>query len=292
MNDDISPKPIYLKDYEAPVFLIDKTELTSIHRSRFKENDIGLSFKNSTQVIIETSTYSKSTAANGTLITLDTSTNISISNIVININAGDTIFNIKSTIGAASTLNIRHTNRFNTNGTFFESAAGSLNEKDPRMKIKSNDYQKDSKIIGSAKCTLSTSSLLLASIGTWVDFFTNSDISAGSNIERFTLENATTGEMKYTGIEDFAGKVHYNMVIDSTNGNSKFEFRFIKNTGGGYNPLADGIESRIDFNSKARMISYLSPITLQTGDLIKPQCRYTSASSDTLFIVDYSIIID
>ncbi|MBL4608456.1 MAG: aminopeptidase N, partial [Pseudomonadales bacterium] len=35
MNDDISPKPIYLKDYEAPVFLIDKTELDfNLHDSK------------------------------------------------------------------------------------------------------------------------------------------------------------------------------------------------------------------------------------------------------------------
>lgn len=165
-------------------------------------------------------------------------------------------------------------------------APGSLTQKDLKVFSVANTFFPNSKIIGSSFIKDNPDATAVAVNGTFndIDFDTlGSGLSAGSNIERFTLTNALNGEKRYDGIVDFEGEMLITFSAFSTGGNRVFTVRLVKDTGSGFNPLPDDVVAEVDIGSTIAATTLLVPICLKNGDLIKPEVTRTDGTSTITF---------
>jgi hypothetical protein len=86
-----------------------------------------------------------------------------------------------------------------------------------------------SRHIGSWHVTDNAVPTVISVLGDWYDLNLGTLGVASSNIERFTFDDSTTGQLTYIGLEDFAGDLFASIGAFSSGGAQIFEFRAIKN---------------------------------------------------------------
>lgn len=161
--------------------------------------------------------------------------------------------------------------------------AAGLNETSIRVKVGSATNQKPSMSIGSYLVNGNAVATTFSGSGVWTDLNLNASAVAASNIERFTLTNTTTGELTYIGIEPFSGEIVYDAYVVSTGGAQDFQMRAVKNGA----VLPDTFEPTLNIGTAVNVFAILVPVSLVTGDTVRPQVLRVSGSS-TITAVDLS----
>ncbi len=194
-------------------------------------------------------------------------------------NANESIFDFDS--GLVSPIVIAATNLSSADGDFYE--PGGLDQTSIYVTSSNNAGSPDSKNIGSyvnkGNVTLTT----ISTINTWTDLNLGT-VTAGSNIEQWTITNTTTGEMRYDGVNDFQG-VLTAVINIQPNINNRFRLRFVVNgavtsddveilfeasTAGGANPVIP--------------IPVNIPLIVSQNDLVRPQIFEETTAEDPLIV--------
>jgi len=162
----------------------------------------------------------------------------------------------------------------------------SLDQTSPLLNAFNNPGQPESKTIGSAfvKGNLAETAL---TVNIWADFnLTGAPMIAGSNISRFQLNNADTGEFTYTGVEPFSGTIWAHISATSNSGAAEFQFRAIK----GDNELPDALVTASELNAQIQTAGLVVPIQLVNGERVRLQVQNVDDNSDVT-IEHLSIVI-
>jgi len=216
-----------------------------------------------------------------------TSGSINLVNLTFFASENETLFDLKPEIQAGvASINLRG-NQIEGFQTATAFAPGSLTQKDLKVFSTGNSFIPNSKTIGSAFVKGNSTATSIPVSGTFndIDFGT---LSAASNIERFTLTDTGNGEMRYDGLVDLQGEIAVSLSAFSTGGNRVFSFRFVKDSGSGFVVLPDDIIAELDIGSNLAGLTLLVPISLKTGDLIKPQVT-RDAGTSTVTVKHYSV---
>lgn len=193
-------------------------------------------------------------------------------NVIVTTRATETVFNIANTINATSAIRMVGGN-FMGDGVVFD--ASGLDETSPNLTVFHNANQKNSFTIGSYVVDGNTTATTFAGNGVFTDFDFNALAIAGSTIERFTLNDTTTGELTYNGIEDFDGEATFVVYCTSTGGAVDFQVRIIKNGVA----LPDVFIPTLDIGSETKAFVVSVPIKLETTDTMRPQVLRVSGTS-------------
>lgn len=188
--------------------------------------------------------------------------------------ANQNLLNI--TAGSTVTSGVVVGNGFNVSGGGSIFKAGSKDEKDLSWNYSSNSGVKDSAKIGSFVVVGNTTATTISTINVWTDINLGAGAVAGSDIERFSITDATTGEITYTGLDEFGGPVSSTMQIDSTGAAQTYEFRFLING----SVTTDGAVMGVSIASNDVALSFISPLKLVTGDTVRIQTRNIDGTRD------------
>lgn len=139
-----------------------------------------------------------------------------------------------------------------------------------------NGAQKDSMSIGSAFINDNSTATVISTINTFTDFNLNASAAAGSNIERWTLTNTTTGEIRYDGDKPFVGKVVASISAASAGGAQEFQFRLVKNG----SPLTDAIEAAAQLGADTGALTLIAPVSAIKNDLFRLQVENVDGTSN------------
>lgn len=218
---------------------------------------------------------------------------VNLLNLTFFAHTNETLFDLKPEIQAGvDSINLRGNQIEGAlTGTAF--APGSLTQKSLKVFSVANTFFPNSKAIGSAFIKNNPDTTAVAVNGTFndIDFDTlGTGLSAGSNIERFTLTNALNGEMRYDGEVDFEGEISVSLSALSTGGNRVFSFRFVVDTGSGFGVLPDDLITEVDIGATLASSTLLVPICLSNGDLIKPEVT-RDAGTSTVTVKHYSAAV-
>jgi hypothetical protein len=203
------------------------------------------------------------------------------------IGSNETVFDIKSEIQSGiDSVNFRGCQQEGgVNGAVF--AAGSLTQKSLKVISTANSFIPDSKIIGSSYIKSNAAVTSAPTSGTFYDVNFNAGLLTGSNIERFTLTNTTTGELRYDGEFEFNGVIRVSLSALSTGGDRVFHFRFVKDSGAGFAVLPDDMITSVEIGANVGSASLTVPITMNKNDIIKPQVTRVDGNS-TVTVRQYS----
>ena len=196
--------------------------------------------------------------------------------------ANETFLDLKTEVQAGiDSINLRG-NQVEGLLTASAFAPGSLNQKSLKVFSVANTFFPNSKVIGSSFVKDNATATSVAVNGTFndIDFGT---LSAGSNIERFTLTNAANGEKRYDGEVDFDGEMLLTFSALSTGGARVFTVRLVIDTGSGYGVLPDDIVTEVEIGGTLGPASLLVPICLKNGDLVKPEVTRDAGTSTITF---------
>jgi len=186
-----------------------------------------------------------------------------------NLADGESLFNINS--GFTGKAVIQNYTKVNNNSTSY--AIGGLDNKSIYVKNDQSNY------IGSYVVTGNTIATTITTINIWVDANFNGSAIAGTNIERFSLTDTTTGELMYDGLEPFSGDFISSMSVYSAGSSQEFEFRILKNG----SPLPDNVILSRSISSSVGAGTLQAPVTAVTGDLFKIQVRNVGGTSNAIF---------
>lgn len=113
----------------------------------------------------------------------------------------------------------------------------------------------------------------------WVDINLAASAFESTNMERWVLNSATTGETEYTGKEAFGGEVDGSFSVLSP-GSQNYELRYVIDRGAGYVPLTDVVIVPFATDSATGTFPLHIPLACVTGDKIKPQVRNIDGEDD------------
>ncbi|MEE9572777.1 MAG: hypothetical protein V3W20_07015, partial [Candidatus Neomarinimicrobiota bacterium] len=153
--------------------------------------------------------------------------------------------------------------------------AGSIDQQAIESQFFNNPEFPDSHSIGTY---FISNNALLTSItggGTW-DTFNLDTVIAGDNIERWSIVDATTGEIQYNGLEDFAGDVIFSFSASKSGGAVLHLVRIFKTTAGA---IIQAVEFPTQFSTTIQSGSFPVPITMKTGERIRPEISRPSAGT-------------
>lgn len=170
-----------------------------------------------------------------------------------------------------------------TTGTvnnFIKTGAGFKDHKDPNVVLRDVSGAPATIFLGSYVVNGNTSTTTISVTQTWVDMDLNSAAIIGSNVNRFILSDAMTGELEYTGNEPFAGEIDYILSAVSSGGSQEFWFRAVKNG----LELVDVFTGRVELGADMLPALFKAPITLIKGDKIKPQVLNEDGTSDVSIV--------
>ena len=244
------------------------------HFSAHVDCAMGLTLADPINMSIDSGAYFNTSDLGTTFFTI-TGTGTLAGNFIttrVTTSATETAFNINNTLGAASDIRILACN-FIGAGTVFD--AGGLDETSVNLEVFSNANQKNSFTIGSFVVDANVTATTFSGNGVWTDIDFNALAVAGSNIERFSLTNTTTGELTYNGIEDFDGEVRFLAYCISTGGSVNFQCRIVKNG----SVLPDTFVPTLDIGSDIKAFTVLVPVVLAQTDTIRAQFLRVSGSS-------------
>ena len=153
----------------------------------------------------------------------------------------------------------------------------SLDQTDPKVRVSDSPGQADSKTIGSFHVNSNATATVIVTLNTYTDLNLNASALAGSNIERWSLTNTTTGELTYNGIEPFSGTIFAQLSTLGETGSPEFRFRAVKNGV----VLADGIETVREAGAVQIVTTGLiAPISVVTGDTVRLQVNNIDDATD------------
>lgn len=183
-------------------------------------------------------------------------------------NDGYTIFNT-----AAST--------FEVSATFVATSAGSwttdsLDEKDPRMVVRSNAGLADSMAIGGTTVNGNVVETTIAS----TDVYQAVDVTGStllSNAERFELVDAVDGVVRYIGNEDL--DVVITAAIAAFKSGSTVTYRFTVSINGAIPGAGDFPYASLEIKTTIDNASLIFPVTLTTNDTIQIMVRSESSTN-------------
>lgn len=214
-----------------------------------------------------------SPAAGGTVMfDIDALSNfLQIDNPTIDANVAEDIFNIDASFTGTATIS--RVNNVNDTG-FFE--AGSLDETSPFVTVTASGMQKDSKNIGSVVVAANSTATVISTIDTWVDLNLNALAVAGSNIELWTLDSTTTGQVSYDGIPPFHGTLTATLSGISVGAAQEFRFRAVVNG----SPTSDAIEQPREFSGTTGALTLIVPVVAVNGDTVRIQVKNIDGTSN------------
>ena len=153
----------------------------------------------------------------------------------------------------------------------------SLDQTDPKVAARDNPGQADSKTIGSCHVNSNATVTVIVTLNTYTDLNLNASALAGSNIERWSLTNTTTGELTYDGIEPLPGTISAQLSTLGETGSPEYRFRAVKNGVA----LADGIETVREAGAVQIVTTGLvAPVSVVTGDTIRLQVNNIDDAED------------
>ena len=153
----------------------------------------------------------------------------------------------------------------------------SLDQKNPKASVRDNPGQADSRTIGSCHVNSNATVTVIVTLNTYTDLNLNASALAGSNIERWSLTDTTTGELTYNGIEPFSGTISAQLSTLGETGSPEYRFRAVKNGAA----LADGIESVREAGAVQIVTTGLvAPVSVVTGDTIRLQVNNIDNAED------------
>ena len=160
-----------------------------------------------------------------------------------------------------------------------------LDQTDIKVLATGNIGHPDSKNIGSILANGNTTVTTIGTQGVWVDFNLDTNAVAGSNIELWSLDDTTTGELQYDGLDDFTGTLNAVIVVQP-NGSKIYNIRAVKNG----IVLSDTAVSRVSISGTLTSIPFTVPISVITNDLIRLQILEEDGTDDPT-ITDLSMTI-
>lgn len=139
--------------------------------------------------------------------------------------------------------------------------------------------QQDSKTIGGCHVNGGSNTTALDA-STWTDLDLTGNLAvANSNIQRFTLTNSTTGELRYDEDKPFSGNILCTITLQGFSSQDDYEFRGFLND----SVHLDGINPATSTNINLRAITLLVPVNnLVKNDLIRVQVQNTSGSDNVI----------
>ena len=155
-------------------------------------------------------------------------------------------------------------------------AAGSLDEKDPRVELTDSTGQKSSMNIGSVIVNGNLVPTTITTVDTWTDLDLGGLAVAGSNIELWDSVDVDTGEIRYIGLEPFFGQLLASLSIVTIGGARTYHFRVVKNGV----PLPDGVEAVRQVGTVIGSATLQAPVTAVTNDLLRVQVKNVDNNSD------------
>lgn len=184
-------------------------------------------------------------------------------------NAGYTIYNAL-------------TNTFDVNAVFVTGETtgdwdtGSLDETNKFLSVSDAGAQKDSKNIGSIVVNSNAAETVIGATSTFVDLNLGANAVKGGNIERWTLTNPTTGELRYDGVQPFSGLLVASISALGAGGTSEYHFRAVVNG----SPAAPAPETALDIGNSLASASLVCPAEVVNGDLVKLQVENIDNTSN------------
>ena len=153
----------------------------------------------------------------------------------------------------------------------------SLDQTDPKVLVRDSPGQADSKTIGSCHANSNATVTVIATLNTYTDLNLGGNALAGSNIERWSLTDTTTGELTYNGVEPFSGTIFAQLSTLGETGSPEYRFRAVKNGVA----LADGIETVREAGAVQIVTTGLvAPVSVVTGDTIRLQVNNIDDATD------------
>jgi len=258
----------------ADVGTLTSWNLTGINFSVVTNNAAGFKFVNCANNFAATATWFNTVDSFEPLVTFTgagTQT-LTYSNMTIIPIGTETAFSIDDVVGIRAVLT--DINGIPA-GTMF--TAGKLDQTDIKVSSNHNQNQASSRAIGSVFVRENTNLTTINTINVNEDLDLGTAV-AGSNIERFSLTDAVTGELTYTGIEPFSGIVNVNAAVLADAGSPEYHIRVVKNG----LILPDDMDMAVETPDALSTIpvSLLVPITLVTGDTIRVQVRNSDNTND------------
>lgn len=168
-----------------------------------------------------------------------------------------------------------------TTGTinnFFKTGGGSRDHTDVDVISRDISGAPATIYLGSYVVDSNTTTTTITDTQTWTDLNLNSLAIIGSNSNRFTLTNSTTGELTYIGNEPLSATVSYTLSAVSSGGSQEFWFRAVKNGV----ELDDVFTSRVELGADLLVAVVSSPITLVKNNTIRPQVWNEDGTSNVV----------
>jgi len=261
------------------VGMIDTANLTIFRSCDVTNNGTGITMSNIFAYSFQSLLFNNAVDNSGTFISMTGAGNLfgEVRNSGLFTNANESAIFIDS--ASTTSLGVTVTeNQYGLVGSFFDPAG--LDETDVRMKVKDNVGQKDSKMIGSFNAKNNTTATSIPSSGTFVDLNLGGLASPSSNIERWTLNSTTTGELEYIGREQFTGLLAATVTVSKSGGGGaqSFNFKALKNGA----DMVDNIEITEEVKNETDSFALVIPTTAVTGDLIKLQVENPTSTVDIL----------
>lgn len=162
-----------------------------------------------------------------------------------------------------------------------------LDQKDPRILATANPGFIDSKYIVCGSVSDNVTDTAITSIDTWTPLILGvvSDALVDSEAtERWKLIDELSGTYEYVGNEPFDGSLSFTIEFTKSGGTAvEYEFRYAKDTGGGFSPLPDQIVLSGTVSSSVTLSQTVTiPLTADKGDQIRPEVLGVGSSADPL----------
>lgn len=160
-------------------------------------------------------------------------------------------------------------------------AYSSIDGTDPIVRITNSPPHPDSGSIGSVHVKGNSTVTTIVTQGVFTDVDLGTAL-AGSNIERWILTDAATGELTYIGIEPFSGVAAIQFSIMAAAGSPAYSLRAVKNGA----VLADDIEAQVEAPDALTVVGVglLLPVECVTGDAIRVQVANEDGTDDVTIV--------
>ena len=185
--------------------------------------------------------------------------------------SGADIFDFDPTFTGVASI----TRFVNSGGSGFF-AAGSLDETDPRINVRFSPPQKSSENIGSFAVGGNAAVTVIPGSGTWVDLDLGGLAVLASDAERWSLSDATLGELRYDGVDPFNGRIIASFSAISMGAPEEFQFRVVVNGA----PLSDGIVGAAEIRGELSTVFLTAPVTVVDSDLVRIQVQNVMGMSN------------
>jgi hypothetical protein len=154
-------------------------------------------------------------------------------------------------------------------------------KEDLQWRVSSSPPLSDSRSIGSLHVNNNAAATSITVQNQWEDLNLNASAVASSNIERWSLDNTTTGELELLDPEGFDGSYVATITFIGQPGQDDYEFRAVVNG----SPTADGIVMGTSTNNNNRAVPLVVPLNnLVATDKVRIQARNTTGIDDLTVI--------